>query len=327
MSSNKEPGSSRGNMSVEEQAREFNKPFWRMSQEEEEAEDELYEPNEEEEEGDDDEDDEEGDDEDDGGETGDGGGTTDGSQSKKQRKDRQPNVLGTMQQEVTEVSLSGIPKAPSDVAKGYANQVACILRDSVSINTKNLRGKSNKHLVHILLNKLHLRYKFPKKYRNMNPGRKNAVNNAALSKMSKALSSWKSRVKQKILDGESFEQVNETDPMIDIDEFTTYKTKIETDEDHKKMSLWGKTMREQNIGNHRLGSGGYRGIKPTWEKEDALLRAKGMDNPWDKFAHNEQVYNFIRARYSLNEKTMEFETSNKEGVKSVADFEQLLVRN
>ena len=52
--------------------------------------------------------------------TDDGGARTDGSQPKRQRKDRRPNVLGTVKEEFTEVSSEGHPTAPKEIVKGDA---------------------------------------------------------------------------------------------------------------------------------------------------------------------------------------------------------------
>ena len=45
--------------------------------------------------------------------TDDGGARTDGSQPKRQRKDRCPNMLGTVKEEFTEVNSDGRPTAPN----------------------------------------------------------------------------------------------------------------------------------------------------------------------------------------------------------------------
>ena len=68
-----------------------------------------------------------------------GDATTDGSKPKRQRKDRRPNVLGTIKEAFTEVYSSGHPTAPAELVNGYAGQLGCILRSTVSINTENLR--------------------------------------------------------------------------------------------------------------------------------------------------------------------------------------------
>src|SRR3954467_8107704 len=85
-----------------------------------------------------------------GDETTDGGeGTGSGSnppKKKKKPKDRCPNTVGTVREEITEVRPSGVPLDPALVVKGYGGKVAAITRTTISINTKNLRHKYNGHL-------------------------------------------------------------------------------------------------------------------------------------------------------------------------------------
>ena len=126
----------------------------------------------------------------DGGDRTDGGARTDDASSdpaakKKERKDRTPQVLAPICEEITEVSASGLPVAPAYIAKGYSMQLGCIVRESMSINTKHIR--SNPALVDNIITKLHKRYKFLAKYDNLDIG--NAVNRLAVTKMSNALSS------------------------------------------------------------------------------------------------------------------------------------------
>ena len=71
--------------------------------------------------------------------TDDGGAHTDGSKPKRQQKDRRPNMVGTVKEEVTEVDSNGNPTAPERIVKGYSLQLGCIVRSTVSINTENLR--------------------------------------------------------------------------------------------------------------------------------------------------------------------------------------------
>ena len=59
--------------------------------------------------------------------TDDGSAHTDGSQPKRQRKDRRPNVLGTVKEEFTEVNCDEDPTAPKELVKGYSVQLGCIL--------------------------------------------------------------------------------------------------------------------------------------------------------------------------------------------------------
>ena len=68
--------------------------------------------------------------------TDDGGARTDGSQQKRQRKDRRPTVLRTLKEEVTEVDSDGNPTVPERIVKGYSLQLGCILRSTISINTR-----------------------------------------------------------------------------------------------------------------------------------------------------------------------------------------------
>ena len=87
--------------------------------------------------------------------TDDGSARTDGSQPKRQRKDLRLNMLGTVKEEFTEVSSGGHPTAPKELVKGYAGQLGCILRSTVSINTENLRHHDRGNLRNLLFTKLH----------------------------------------------------------------------------------------------------------------------------------------------------------------------------
>ena len=81
-------------------------------------------------------------------------------------------------------------------------------------------------------------------------------------------------------------------------------------------------MRKLNLGTHRLGSGGYRGKQPIWDKEDAEIARMGKENPWHKIT-DEQVRNFVRSRYYLNSAMGEFFTDDDD----VRKFEKVLVMN
>jgi len=313
-------------MSVEEEAREGNKSFWQLSQEMEEAEAARAAS------GGDSADDEQEDDAEatdgaasggheddtttDGGDHTDGGGGSNPTapKQKKPRRDRTPQALANVTDAFTEVTPSGQPVEPKHLAKGYSMQLGCILRESVSINTKDLRSTENAALVVHLLQKLHQRYTFPEPFNKK-------VDSLAITKMSTALSSWKCRVKKKIDKGQSWEEIRVKEPMLDQEEFEAFKLSLETEE-AKKWTAWGKQMRDLNLGNHRLGSGGYRGKQPVWDKEDAEVAKMGKENPWHKIT-DEQVRNFVRSRYYLKEGTGEFVTDDA----SVREFEKLLVRN
>jgi len=290
-------------MSVKEVARDANKSFWAPSQELEEVEAAEAAS------GGDRVDDEQEDD----AETTDGSNPT-AQKQKKQRKDQTPQALANVTDVFTEVTPSGLPVEPKELAKGYGMQLGCILRESVSINTKDLRSKGNEPLVKNLLKKLHQRYTFPEPFNKK-------VDSLAITKMSTALSSWKSRVKKKIDKGDNWEKISAKEPMLDQEEFESFKLSLNSEE-AKKWTKWGKHMRDLNIGNHHLGSDGYRGKQPIWDKEDAEVARLGKENLWHKIM-DEQVRNFVRSRYYLNKATGEFVTDDDD----VRALEKVLVRN
>ncbi|KAK1643246.1 hypothetical protein QYE76_061051 [Lolium multiflorum] len=298
-------GTSKAAMTLEEEARAANVEFWEFgpSQRQEEEEVDLAA----EEVGADRQMTEGGEEED---------GNPAAKKKKKPRKDRKPTVLANTTSEITLVSESGQPQEPEAVAAGYGMQLGCIVRESMSINTVKIRGEGNEHLIELCLQKLHRRYKFPAPYNNLE--RSNPVNKLAITKMSNALSSWKSRVKAKIDKGESFESIKKGEPMLDEAEFQIFKERLDSD-DAKAWTEWGRQMHELNLGAHHLGSGGYRGKIPIWEKEDEELARAGKPNPWLKIT-DLQVRYFVRARYTLDRKTMEFVTEHDD----VRKFEEKL---
>ena len=128
--------------------------------------------------------------------------TDDGSQSKRRKKDRRPNVLGTVKEAFTELGNNGLPTKPTELVRGYAGQLGCILRGTASINTENLRHPDRANLRNLLFTKLHDRYKFPGDFANTCL-LGNKVNSAALTNMSTSLVTWRSTVKKMILKGDS----------------------------------------------------------------------------------------------------------------------------
>ena len=252
--------------------------------------------------------------------TDDGGARTDGSQPKRQRKDRRPNVLRTLKEEVTEVDSDGNPTAPERIVKGYSLQLGCILRSTVSINTENLRHKDRGNLRNLLFTKLHERYKFPAEFENTSL-KGNKVNNAALTKMSKALSTWKSNVKRMIEKGESYEKIKEKNPSITEDDYNDFKINCSSTASSQS-SQWGKEMRELNLGEHKLGPGGYRVAEPIWDKEDAERAEQGLPPRFEKYSGNKQTRNYVRARYKEDPITKELTTDPK-----TRALELVLVRN
>jgi hypothetical protein len=190
-------------------------------------------------------------------------------------------MLGTNNEDFTKVSKNGAPEEPKALAAGYGIQISCIIWETVTINMRNLRDPDNANLVQLLLQKLHERYQFPTEYINKKL-KDNAVNQLALTKMSTALSSWRTRVKKRIDKKESWEEIKKHEPQLEHDNYVLFKEGLDTDT-AKILSAWGKKMHDQNIGHHRLASGSYRGIQHVWDAEDAELIRLGKTNMFDKF--------------------------------------------
>ena len=200
-------------------------------------------------------------------------------------------MLGTVKEEFTEVNSDGHPTAPKHVVKGYSVQLGCILRSTVSINTENLRHKDRGNLRSLLFTKLHERYKFPAEFANTRLSG-NKVNSAALTRMSTALSTWRSTVKAMIEKGDSYEKIKEKNPSISEADYLKFKIKCESSATSES-SQWGKEMHELNLGEHKLGPGGYRVAEPIWDKEDAERAKQGLPPRFEKY-RDKQTRNFVR---------------------------------
>ena len=135
----------------------------------------------------------------------------------------------------------------------------------------------------LLITKLHKRYKFPAEFANTRLSG-NKVNNAALTKMSTALSTWKSTVKAMIDKGDSYEKIKAKYPLISEDDYKEFKIKCESSATSES-SQWGKEMWKLNLGVHQLGPGGYRVAEPIWDKEDAERAEQGLPPCFKKY-HN-----------------------------------------
>jgi hypothetical protein len=164
------------------------------------------------------------------------------------------------------VSASGYPLEPEEFLAGYGNQLRCILRSTIPLNTMNLRSEDNAHYRTLLLQKVHARYKFPNEFNNLEVSG-NCVNNAAISKMSTALVSWKVRVKKLILAGKTFEEAEKSNPTLTENDYKDMRLKCDpNDVVSKSKSLWGKELQSKNLGVHNLGCGGYRGKDKIWAR-------------------------------------------------------------
>ncbi|XP_037456799.1 uncharacterized protein LOC119327816 isoform X3 [Triticum dicoccoides] len=218
-------------------------------------------------------------------------------QPKKQRKPRRPNMLGTDRIVINRVSEAGLPLSPKKAEQGYSNGLGCILRETVSINETNLRSKANENLRALLISKLHTHYKFPDE----SLDETTPVNNTALCKWTKLLSSWKSKAKSEYLEKDYETEIKKKWPSVSEEDWNLFKQHCETPE-VKEMEKWGKEMRARNIGHHTLGSRGYPGKKPKWDKQDAEFAAAGIPNPFKEF-ENPRENDYIRGRCKYDEET------------------------
>ncbi|KAK1616986.1 hypothetical protein QYE76_022503 [Lolium multiflorum] len=231
------------------------------------------------------------------------------SGSKRPRKARRQNTVGTGRDTIKEVDpTSGLPVEPKDVAKGYGNQLACILREVVNLNETDLRAESKAPLRAQLIARLHSRYKFLGDYASTDQT-KNIVNSQALLKFTKHLSSYKYMVRKLIAEGKGFEEVHSAFPHVSQADFDAFVANEEL-QATKNRKLWGKEMRELNIGNHNLGSRGYEGKEPYWAKEDEAYVNAGIENPWLKYK-DPLERRFIRSRYHKKKLTGELVTDPK----------------
>ena len=219
------------------------------------------------------------------------------------------------------MDLSGLPTKPEHLAKGYGNTCATILRANVSVNTGDLRAKENEPLATLLLTKLHARYKFPDEYVNHDL-KGNVVNNRALGKFSKALSTWRSNVRKELdkPDGAGLPEIKRLWPQITDEDLAIFKAKASTTSSQSQRQYM-KSLRDKNLGNHNLGSRGYAGKQPIWDKEDAATRAAGQVPEWDKI-EDPLAKGYIRSRYHVDPATKKLVTTPK-----VLELWEKLVRN
>jgi hypothetical protein len=68
----------------------------------------------------------------------DGGSASVAKKKKAIRKDRDPPMLGTKREDFTQVNENGVSVEPKALAVGYGAQIGCIIRETVTINTRNL---------------------------------------------------------------------------------------------------------------------------------------------------------------------------------------------
>ena len=121
------------------------------------------------------------------------------------------------------------------------------------------------------------------------------INNHALGMFSNDLASWKGRVKRAIEAEEPLSKILEENPTLTEEEFQKFKDTCTT-EAAKAKAVKFKALQQRNTGNQRLGSRGYIGKRPIWDKEDAEREATGIPDPYAEFT-DPQERDFIRARH------------------------------
>ena len=82
-------------------------------------------------------------------------------------------------------------------------------------------------MYNLLFTKLYERYKFPGDFANTRLSG-NKVNSAALTKMSTTLATWRAAVKRRVLRGDSYEKIKETNPSISKADYREFKIKCES---------------------------------------------------------------------------------------------------
>ena len=83
----------------------------------------------------------------------------------------------------------------------------------------------------------------------------------------------------------------------------------------------GEKMREVNLGEHKLGLGGYRVAEPIWDKDDMEHAEQGLPPRFEKY-RDKQTRNYVGARYKIDPVTKEHTMDPK-----TKALERVLVRN
>ena len=151
----------------------------------------------------------------------------------------------------------------------------------------------------MLLTKLHKRFQFPgRDDRIENPwadAAMKSINNHTMGMFSNDLAGWKGRVKRAIDAKEPLSKILADNPTLTAEEFKKFKDTSATEAAKIKSEKY-KELQQSNTRNQCLGSRGYLGKRPIWDKEDAKREAAGIPDPYAEFT-DPQERDFIRARY------------------------------
>ena len=93
------------------------------------------------------------------------------------------------------------------------------------------------------------------------------MNNRALGKFSKALSTWKTDVRKELEkeDEAGLPIIKRRWPQISDGDLATFKANVLATSS-KAQREYMKGLRAKNLANHNLGSHGYPGKQPIWKK-------------------------------------------------------------
>ena len=113
-------------------------------------------------------------------------------------------------------------------------------------------------------------------------------------------------MKQAIEAEEPLSKILEENLTLTEEEFKKFKDTCATEAAKAKAAKF-KSLQQRNTGEHRLGSHGYLGKRPIWDKQDAEREAAGLPDPFEKFT-NPLERDFIRARYKWDKEKKVFYT-------------------
>lgn len=125
------------------------------------------------------------------------------------------------------------------------------------------------------------------------------VERAALLIACKAWKQWKSRLVTEFVDQEK--SPFELFPQIDEEVWAEF-VRVKSSDDFKKRSKAARELAKKYKNHHRMGTAGYAGMAPKWEKEDLEAEAAGLKKPFDDIK-DERARNWTRARAISNQET------------------------
>ena len=169
----------------------------------------------------------------------------------------------------------------------------------------------------VLLEKIHGRFKFPGRNDEVLPWEDDnmeGINAKSLNKCSKALRNWKHMVKVEMAkEGSSYDTVKSHFPSIKEEDYLKFKAHCADPKTHAR-SEYFKGLQKMNVRIPRLGSRGYTGKRPVWDKEDpARPEGPREPDPWEEF-DDPHACDYIMARYTRDpitgEWTMDTPTRN-----------------